>query len=121
MGLTKPSVAALLLCCGFLAGQTRPAANDPVSVTAKVIPQTAGAVYVGNDRCKSCHKPEFIEFGKTAHASLPQHKDSVVGCEMCHGAGKAHADAQEASHGDDAKSAAANKLIYSFKGNSKAN
>ena len=117
------SIVILGTLCGIgvVSAQTRPAANDPVSVTSKTIPQQAGANYVGNARCKSCHKPEFTEFGKTAHATLPEHKDSVTGCEMCHGAGKAHADAQEASHGDEAKSAAANKLIFSFKGSSKAN
>ncbi len=111
----------LMLCCGFLSAQTRPAANEPTSVTSVSIIPIAGAGYAGSDRCKSCHKPEFTEFGKTGHASLTQQKDSVAGCEMCHGAGKAHADAQEASHGDDAKSAAANKLIFSFNGNPKAN
>jgi predicted CXXCH cytochrome family protein len=112
---------ALTVSCGFLSAQTRPAANEPPSVTAKTISRQTGAGYAGNDRCRACHKPEVIEFGKTAHASLPEHNDSVVGCEMCHGAGKAHADAQEAAHGDDAKSAAANKLIFAFKGSPKAN
>lgn len=112
---------AITLLGGMVSAQTRPAANEPTSVTAKAIPLQAGDNYVGNDRCRRCHKSEFIEFGKTVHASLPEHKNSAVGCEMCHGAGKAHADAQEAAHGDDAKSAAANKLIFSFKGTSKTN
>lgn len=90
-------------------------------MTAKAIPQQPGGGYVGNDRCKSCHKPEVLEFAKTVHASVPEHKDAVVGCEMCHGPGKAHSDAQEASHGDEAKSAAADKLIFSFNSNPKAN
>src|ERR1700734_4452847 len=95
------AVTLAILCgIGIVSAQTRPAAKDPVSVTATQIPQQAGANYVGNARCKSCHKPEFTEFGKTAHASLPEHKDSVAGCEMCHGAGKAHADAEEASTGE---------------------
>ncbi len=106
---------------GLLTAQTRPASTETPSVSAHAIPQIAGAGYVGNDRCRRCHKSEFIEFGKTVHASMPEHKDSVVGCEMCHGAGKAHADAQEAAHGDDAKTAAANKLIFAFKGTPKTN
>jgi len=113
--------AALPLVCGMLLAQTRPASDAPASVTTSAIPLQAGGNYVGNDRCRRCHKSELIEFGKTAHASLPEHKDSVVGCEMCHGAGKAHADAQEAAHGDDAKTAAANKLIFAFHGTPKAN
>jgi predicted CXXCH cytochrome family protein len=40
---------------------------------------------------------------------------------MCHGPGKAHADAEKAAHGDDAATAAANKLIFAFKGNPKEN
>jgi predicted CXXCH cytochrome family protein len=40
---------------------------------------------------------------------------------MCHGPGKAHADAEEAAHGDDAKTAAATKLIFAFHGNPKQN
>ncbi len=55
------------------------------------------------------------------HATPPQQKDSVAGCEMCHGAGKAHADAEQAAHGDDAKTAAASKLIFSFNANPKQN
>jgi predicted CXXCH cytochrome family protein len=106
---------------GLLTAQTRPAASSPSSVTAKTIPQQSGAAYVGSERCRSCHKPEFAEFNKTAHATLPEHKDAVVGCEACHGPGKLHADAQEAAHGDDAKSAEANKLIFAFKANPKVN
>jgi predicted CXXCH cytochrome family protein len=40
---------------------------------------------------------------------------------MCHGPGKAHADAQEAAQDDEAKIAAAKKLIYSFNGNPRDN
>jgi predicted CXXCH cytochrome family protein len=111
----------IVLCCGLLTAQTRPAASEPASVTARVIRQASGAGYVGADACRSCHKPEFAEFNKTAHASLPAHDGAVVGCETCHGAGKPHADAEEAAHGDDAKTLAANKLIFSFKGNPKQN
>lgn len=74
------------------------------------------------ERCQSCHRAESLAFAKTRHSSLvPAKQDSVTGCEMCHGPGKAHADAQEAAQGDEAKTAAANKLIFSFKGNPKQN
>ncbi len=111
----------LALAATCLLAQTRPAAGESASVTAKMPVKLAGVDYVGSDRCRRCHKPEFIEFGKTAHATLPEHKDSVVGCELCHGAGKAHADAQEAAHGDEAKTAAANRLIFAFRGSAKKN
>ena len=77
--------ASLLTGCSTLilfnsaSAQTRPAASENVSVTPKAIPRAIGATgadYVGNDRCRSCHKPEFVEFGKTVHASIPEHKNS---------------------------------------------
>ncbi len=42
-------------------------------------------------------------------------------CETCHGPGKAHADAEEAAHGDEAKTAAASRLIFAFSGGVKEN
>ena len=84
--------------------------------------QWPGAGYAGAERCQTCHKAESGEFNKTHHAAIkPAQKDSVTGCEMCHGPGKAHADGEEASQGDDAKTAAASKLIFSFHGNPKQN
>src|ERR1700676_1340255 len=99
-------------------GQRRPEAPDPTSVSVASMAPAAGAAYSGAERCQMCHKSESGEFNKTHHAAIkaPQ-KDSVIGCEMCHGPGKAHADGEEASQGDDAKTAAASKLIFSFHGN----
>jgi predicted CXXCH cytochrome family protein len=119
--LLFPLWISLMFFGAVLTAQTRPANTEPASVTARVIAKTSGAGYVGADRCRSCHKPEFAEFNKTAHAGLKAHKDAVLGCETCHGPGQAHSDAQEASHGDDAKSAAANKLIFAFKDSPKKN
>ncbi len=48
-------------------------------------------------RCRSCHKAEYKEYEKTAHAKVSvSGKDYISGCEVCHGPGKAHADAIEA-------------------------
>jgi predicted CXXCH cytochrome family protein len=103
-------------------GQTRPSATEPSSVAAANITPAPNAAYAGAERCRTCHGAEFQEFGKTQHAVIkPVHADSVTGCEMCHGPGKAHADAEEAARGDDAKTAAANKLVFSFQGNPKQN
>ena len=103
-------------------GQTRPAATEPSSVAAADITPAPNAAYAGAERCRTCHGAEFQEFGKTQHAAIkPVHADSVTGCEMCHGPGKAHADAEEAARGDDAKAAAATKLVFSFQGNPKQN
>jgi predicted CXXCH cytochrome family protein len=64
----------------------------------------------------------LTEFRKTGHARVAK-ADSTqrMNCESCHGPGKAHADAQEAAHGDDAASAAANRLIFAFKGTTAEN
>jgi len=112
----------MFLLCAAVFGQRRPMAPDPTSVSVAAMAPVAGAGYAGAERCQTCHNAEFGQFNKTHHAAIkPPQKDSVIGCEMCHGPGKAHADAQEASQGDDAKTAAANKLIFSFHGNPRQN
>jgi predicted CXXCH cytochrome family protein len=114
--------ALFLFLCINGVGQTRPSATEPSSIAIAPVAPSAGGVYAGADRCRSCHKAEFQEYGKTKHAALPPaHATSVNGCEMCHAPGKAHADAEEAAHGDDAKTAAATKLIFAFHGNPKQN
>src|SRR5678816_3603806 len=79
------------------------------------------AEIVGNDRCRSCHRPEFTEFNKTSHSRLESAAKPVMMCESCHGPGKAHVDGQEAARGDEAKTLEANKLIQAFRGNSREN
>lgn len=112
----------LATCQSLVQGQTRPAASDATSVAVAATPAVSSGGYVGSENCRSCHKPEFREFGKTVHSALkPAKEGQVTGCEVCHGPGKAHADAEEAAHGDDAATAAANKLVFSFKGSAKAN
>jgi predicted CXXCH cytochrome family protein len=76
---------------------------------------------VGADRCRSCHNAEFVQFGKTSHAHLESTGKSLITCESCHGPGKKHVDAVEAAGADDAKTAAAAKLIYAFNGNAREN
>jgi predicted CXXCH cytochrome family protein len=110
--------ALILLLAACAAGQTRPSSAEPPSVTF-AMPKAAGQ-QVGAERCRSCHKSEFIEYGKTRHASLTSPEGGLE-CETCHGPGKAHSDAEQAAHGDDAKTAAANKLIFAFHGNPKQN
>jgi len=118
--LTRFSVLLLLGAIAAVA-QKRPSATEPSSVAVAALSRAAGDVYAGWERCRSCHRPEYLEFQKTHHASISADKDSVSGCELCHGPGKAHADAEEAAQGDDAKAAAAAKLIFAFQGNPKQN
>ena len=104
-----PVLVVFLAVAAF--GQTRPEAPVPPSVTATFTSSTGGG-YVGAERCQSCHKAETQQFNLTHHAALkPAKADGVTGCEMCHGPGKAHSEGEEAAQGDDAKTAAANKLI----------
>jgi len=63
--------------------------------------------------------------GQTEHqaqeAAAPSGPRYVSGCEICHGPGRAHAEAEQAAAGDPAKMEAGMKLIYRFKGNPKEN
>src|SRR6185295_17056351 len=105
--LVFATIIAPILFAGFALG--RPQDSPPPS-SAKGSNATPASA-VDDSRCRSCHKAEFTKLGKTIHAS--------GGCEKCHGSGTEHADAQEAAHGDEAKTLLANKLIFSFRGNSK--
>lgn len=76
---------------------------------------------VGNDRCRACHRAEFTEFNKTSHARLQSETRPVLMCESCHGPGKAHVEGQEAARGDEARTLAANKLIFAFRASPREN
>jgi predicted CXXCH cytochrome family protein len=116
------AVGLLMAVAASPAAQRQPSANDAPSAAVNLTLQTADAGYVGEERCISCHKPEATEFHKTPHAKLKDTRSAqAMNCESCHGAGKTHADAEEAAHGDDQKTAAANLLIFSFHGAAQAN
>jgi predicted CXXCH cytochrome family protein len=51
--------------------------------------------YVGTETCAACHEPQFKSFDGTKHGKLhtiSSWKGKVVGCESCHGPGKAHVE-----------------------------
>jgi len=109
----------LLLSFPLLA-QTLPKAIDQSSIIPRITAKTTDPGYVGANRCQSCHKAEATMFGMTKHSKIKgAHADSIMGCEICHGPGKAHAEGVESARGDDTKIAAAAKLIYAFRGNPK--
>jgi predicted CXXCH cytochrome family protein len=124
----RPSYRALVAAPVFFLSlfalalaQRQPAATEGPSIAFKPASGNVSGELVGNERCRSCHRAELTEFGKTSHAHLQFENKAVLGCETCHGSGKAHVDAEEAAQGDDAKTAAANKLIFSFHGSPKEN
>jgi predicted CXXCH cytochrome family protein len=96
--------------------QKIPESPKGTSVAAKFL-EGSPSDYAGINECRSCHKPEFVEYEKTAHAKIAvPGKNYISGCEACHGPGKAHADAIEAAEGDEAKTAKAllEHPIFSF-------
>ena len=101
----------LVLTASSALAQKQPESPKEPSVAAS-LPQAIGSPeqYVGVEKCKSCHKSETTEFLKTAHSQLKiPGKEFIQGCEACHGPGKAHSDAIQAAHGDDADTAKALK------------
>lgn len=51
--------------------------------------------YVGSETCAACHDQQSARFGSTKHGKLhtvSSWKGKVVGCESCHGPGKAHVE-----------------------------
>jgi predicted CXXCH cytochrome family protein len=80
--------------------------------------------FAGPETCKGCHKNEFLQYERTSHSKIVfPGKDYIHGCETCHGPGKAHSDAIQAAHGDDADTAKAlvEHPIFAFKGKAEEN
>lgn len=126
-GRFAAAAGSLLLLIGWNAivsvnAQRRPAATAPVSVTVTLPAQLPEQGYVGENACRSCHLAEVTQLHKTVHADVKSSDGGrQMDCESCHGPGQAHADAQQAARGDDALSAAANRLIFAFKGSTSEN
>lgn len=71
--------------------------NPPFSnLLPQVLPAQAGATYVGDDTCSTCHTKEHEGYAKTAHnrkvdprtaiSTRPAHSGRVItlDCETCH-------------------------------------
>ncbi|MBZ5544990.1 MAG: cytochrome c3 family protein [Acidobacteriia bacterium] len=78
--------------------------------------------YMGQEVCAGCHEDKVKQMGTTVHAhAAVSGATYAAGCETCHGPGKAHAEAMGEAAGDEAKIAAAKKLIFHFQGKAEEN
>ena len=91
LGVSAGSLA-LLLVVGLL--------GFPSSVPAqKAVPASPSpdGEYVGSETCKACHEEAYQTFSRTRMGRLFLHQArntaEGLGCENCHGPGKAHVDA----------------------------
>ncbi len=126
--LSFPVSAAFLVCMfgfvstAYLYAQRQPAPPKGPSVAWKAPVGAQPGDYVGEDTCKTCHTAEAAQFDKTPHADIaPEGAKVGVGCESCHGPGRAHAEAEEKAVGDPAKMEAGMKLIFKFDAGPKEN
>ncbi|NOT47144.1 MAG: cytochrome C [Acidobacteria bacterium] len=104
MAYTKNLKLALLGVFGLLAAAWLFSSNlsSAESVAAegnKLIPEMVLSGepddYVGSETCRACHEPQFEKVANTKHGklgTLAAWKGKVVGCESCHGPGKAHVE-----------------------------
>ncbi len=120
-------VAFVLLACAATPGfaQKRPESLHGPSVASRLPHFDAPASeFSGPEACRDCHKAEAIEYEKTSHSTITfPGAEYIHGCETCHGPGKAHGDAVQAAHGDDAEVAKAlvEHPIFAFKGSAEEN
>ena len=87
-------LAICVLHCLTAIGQDKPATAE-AAAEKKASPLPAG--YAGSTVCRTCHPAIYATFYRNAHfktLSDEKVKFEQKGCESCHGAGKAHAEAK---------------------------
>ena len=76
-------------------GTPQQPATPPAGMRLPPISQAqAGATYVGDDTCVTCHEKEQKKYTSTMHGRTdhPRAPGAKMGCETCHGPGSKHAD-----------------------------
>src|SRR5690348_9286056 len=94
-GLAALALVLLLVTGATLAGAQTKAKPASAADQAKAAPAT-NSDYVGSDTCISCHEDQNKRFMNTAMGQAfakPHTADEKLGCESCHGPGKAHVEA----------------------------
>src|SRR5512141_1335848 len=85
------SLAAVALVMLVMAGVSG-AGEQPKKAPASAI----SSDYVGSDTCVACHEDQDRRFKHTVMGKAfakPHTADEKLGCESCHGPGKAHVEA----------------------------
>ncbi|MBI3329598.1 MAG: DmsE family decaheme c-type cytochrome [Nitrospinae bacterium] len=79
---------AVVALPSFLQGQ--------VTLAGEASPKPAPPGFVGPETCKTCHPDQFERFSATTMGRLflkhPRNDKEALGCETCHGPGKAHVE-----------------------------
>jgi len=85
-------LCASVLCLTALAAPESKKSETGKSTTAQV-KDTNPADFVGAETCATCHEEVAKGFGDNPHNKMAQeHGKTVITCENCHGAGKAHVE-----------------------------
>jgi predicted CXXCH cytochrome family protein len=115
--LASVCAGALLIALGTIIGfaQKQPAAIQPAATVWRTPTNIDPNAYASADTCSLCHAAQAEQHAKTVHAKAAPADAKVSGCEVCHGPGKAHADAMVAAS-TAAETAAGKKLIFNFTG-----